>query len=202
MITGEGALTKDLIGIADRDFKKVNVISFAAVFAIILIVFKSIAIPLFLILLIMLAIFINMAVPFYLGQSIPFIAGIVIGSIQLGATVDYAILLTTRFKEEMKNGHDKFEAMNISVKESAKSIITSGLAFFGSTIGVAIISQMELVKSLSGMIARGALISTVLILLILPGVLIAGERLISLTTMNWNKKEEKEKKERVAYENK
>ncbi len=207
LITGEGALTKDLVGIADRDFKKVNVISFMAVFGIILIVFKSLAIPLFLILSIMLAIFINMSVPFYLGNSIPFIAGIVIGSIQLGATVDYAILLTTRFKEELENGHDKFKAMNISVKESAKSIITSGLAFFASTVGVAVISKMELVKSLSGMIARGALISTVLILFVLPGILIAGEGLIGATTMGWNKKKEKTNKEkhteeRVAYESK
>lgn len=152
----------------------------------------------------MLAIFINMSVPYYLGHSIPFIAGIVIGSIQLGATVDYAILLTTRFREEMGNGHDKFQAMEISVKESAKSIITSGLAFFASTIGVAVISEMELVKSLSGMIARGALISTVLILLVLPGVLIAGEGFISATTVGWNKEPKKkvEKRGKIIYENK
>lgn len=204
IVTGEGVLTKDLIGIADRDFKKVNTISFAAVFVIIAIVFKSFAIPIFLILLIMLAIFINMSVPYYLGQSIPFIAGIVIGSIQLGATVDYAILLTTRFREEIGNGHDKFKAMEISVKESSKSIITSGLAFFASTIGVAAISEMELVKSLSGMIARGALVSTVLILFVLPGVLIAGEGFISVTTLGWNKKSKKkvEKRGKIIYENK
>lgn len=187
MITGEGVLTKDLIEIADRDFDRVNVISYAAVFAIIMVVFKSISIPFFLILIIMLAIFVNMSVPFYLGQSIPFIAGIVIGSIQLGATVDYAILLTTRFKEEIENGFEAVQAMKISIQESAKSITTSGLAFFGSTIGVAVISEMEIVKSLSLMIARGALISTTLILLVLPGVLIAGERVIARTTMNWNK---------------
>lgn len=188
MITGEGALTKDLTEIADRDFDRVNIISFAAVFVIILGVFKSISIPFFLILIIMLAIFVNMSLPFYLGESIPFIAGIVIGSIQLGATVDYAILLTTRFKEEIENGFDVVPAMKISVQESAKSIVTSGLAFFGSTIGVAVISKMKIVKSLSLMIARGALISTLLILLVLPGVLIAGEKLIAITTMNWNKK--------------
>lgn len=187
MITGEGVLTKDLIEIADRDFDRVNLISFAAIFVIIMFVFKSIVIPLFLILIIMLAIFVNMSVPFYFGQSIPFIAGIVIGSIQLGATVDYAILLTTRFREEIGNGYDPIKAMQISVQESAKSIATSGLAFFGSTIGVAVISQMEIVKSLSLMIARGALISTLLILLVLPGILIAGEKLIEMTTVNWNK---------------
>lgn len=187
MITGEGVLTKDLIEIADTDFDRVNIISLVAVFAIIMVVFKSIAIPFFLILIITLAIFVNMSVPFYLGQPIPFIAGIVIGSIQLGATVDYAILLTTRFKEEIENGHEAVEAMKISVQESAKSIVTSGLAFFGSTIGVAVISEMEIVKSLSLMIARGALISTLLILLVLPGILIAGEKLITLTTVDWNK---------------
>ncbi len=131
----------------------------------------------------MLAIFINMSVPYYLGHSIPFIAGIVIGSIQLGATVDYAILLTTRFREEIRNGYAKFEAMEIAVRESAKSIITSGLAFFGSTVGVAVISEIEIIKSLSTMIARGgALISTSIILFILPGVLIASESFIKATS--------------------
>jgi hypothetical protein len=200
MLTGEGALTKDLIGIADSDFKRVNTLSTLAVFAIILVVFTSISIPIFLILAIMLAIFINMSVPYYLGHSIPFIAGIVIGSIQLGATVDYAILLTTRFREEISNGHGKFEAMEIAVKESAKSIITSGLTFFVSTIGVAVISEMEIVRSLSAMIARGALISTGIILFILPGVLIASEGFIRLTSKNWGK--EKAQKGRIAYENK
>lgn len=203
IVTGEGVLTKDLVGIADRDFKKVNSVSFIAVFAIILMVFTSVSIPIFLILLIMLAIFINMSVPYYLGHSIPFIASIVIGSIQLGATVDYAILLTTRFREEIRNGHEKFEAMEVTVRESSRSIITSGLAFFGSTVGVAIISEMELVKSLSAMIARGALISTVIILLILPGVLIASEGLISITSKNWKKgSKEKLEKGRIVYENK
>lgn len=196
-------LTKDLIGIADRDFKRVTSISNVAVFAIILLVFTSVSIPIFLILAITLAIFINMGIPYYMGNSIPFIASIVIGSIQLGATVDYAILLTTRFREEIKNGRDKFTAMEVAVKESAKSIITSGLAFFGSTIGVAIISEMELVKSLSAMIARGALISTGVILFILPGVLIAGESFIKNTTKNWNReKTEKAEKGRIVYESK
>ena len=203
MVTGEGVLTKDLIGIADRDFKRVSTISNLAVFAIILLVFTSISIPIFLILAITLAIFINMGIPYYMGNAIPFIASIVIGSIQLGATVDYAILLTTRFREEIKNGHDKFAAMEISVRESAKSIITSGLAFFGSTIGVAIISEMELVKSLSAMIARGALISTGVILFVLPGMLIAAEGFIRVTTKNWSKeRKDKAEKGRIAYESK
>ncbi|MBS4534119.1 MMPL family transporter [Clostridium sp. D2Q-14] len=185
MLTGEGVLTKDLIDIADRDFKRVNLISYFSVFIIIMLIFISFSIPLLLILVIMLAIFINMSVPFYLNHSIPFIASIVIGSIQLGATVDYAILLTTRFKEELKNNTDKFKSMQIAVRESSKSIITSGLTFFASTIGVAIISNMEFISSLSTMIARGALISTAVILFILPGLLLAAESIINKTTKNW-----------------
>ncbi|MBV1818596.1 MMPL family transporter [Anaerosalibacter bizertensis] len=203
MVTGEGVLTKDLVSIADEDFKRVNVISILAVFCIILLVFTSVSIPLLLVLVIELAIFINMAVPYYMNNSIPFISSIVIGSIQLGATVDYAILLTTRFREEIRNGHNKFEAMEISVRESSKSIFTSGLTFFGSTVGVAIISDMEIVKSLSGMIARGALISTGVILFILPGVLLASEGFIRKTSKNWGKGTvDKAEKGRIIYENK
>lgn len=203
MVTGEGVLTKDLVNIADEDFKRVNVISILAVFFIILLVFTSVSIPLLLVLVIELAIFINMAVPYYMNNSIPFISSIVIGSIQLGATVDYAILLTTRFREEIRNGHNKFEAMEISVRESSKSIFTSGLTFFGSTVGVAIISDMEIVKSLSGMIARGALISTGVILFILPGVLLASEGLIRKTSKNWGKSTvDTAEKGRIIYENK
>nr|WP_042680642.1 MMPL family transporter [Anaerosalibacter massiliensis] len=203
IITGEGVLTKDLVSIADEDFKRVNITSIIAVFFIILLVFTSISIPIFLVLIIELAIFINMAVPFYLNHSIPFISSIVIGSIQLGATVDYAILLTTRFREEINNGHDKFEAMEISVRESAKSIVTSGLTFFGSTVGVAIISDMEIVKSLSAMIARGALISTGVILFILPGILLASESFIRVTSKNWSKSsKDTVEKGRFIYENK
>lgn len=196
-------LTKDLVGIADEDFKRVNTISTIAVFVIIMLVFTSISIPVFLILLIMLAIFVNMSIPYYLNHAIPFIASIVIGSIQLGATVDYAILLTTRFREEMQKGHEKFEAMEIAVKESSKSIVTSGLTFFASTVGVAVISEIEIIKSLSTMIARGALISTAVILFILPGVLIAGESLIRSTSKNWAKNnQQKSEKGRIIYENK
>lgn len=203
IVTGEGVLTKDLVGIADEDFKRVNTISTIAVFVIIMLVFTSISIPVFLILLIMLAIFINMSIPYYLNHAIPFIASIVIGSIQLGATVDYAILLTTRFREEIKKGHEKFKAMEIAVKESSKSIVTSGLTFFASTVGVAVISEIEIIKSLSTMIARGALISTAVILFVLPGVLIAGESLIRSTSKNWaNNNQQKSEKGRIIYENK
>ena len=137
MVTGEGALTKDLTTIADQDFKNVSVASIVAIFVIILIVFKSVSIPVLLVSAIEFAIFINMGIPYYTGTVIPFVASIVIGTIQLGATVDYAILLTSRFREEMRNGYEKKEAMRIAVQESAKSIVTSGLTFFGATGGVA-----------------------------------------------------------------
>ncbi|HLR35375.1 MAG TPA: efflux RND transporter permease subunit, partial [Tissierellales bacterium] len=203
LVTGQGVLTKDMVEIADSDFKRVNTISILAVFFIIMLVFTSIFIPVFLVLVIMLAIFINMSIPYYLNHSIPFIASIVIGSIQLGATVDYAILLTTRFREEIKNGHEKFEAMEITVRESSKAIVTSGLTFFGSTVGVAVLSDIEIIKSLSAMIARGALISTGVILFILPGILLAGEGLIKVTSKNWgNENRKKDGKGSVIYENK
>ncbi|WP_077368941.1 efflux RND transporter permease subunit [Anaerosalibacter sp. Marseille-P3206] len=203
LITGEGVLTKDLIKITDTDFKKVNLISILAIFVIVGIVFTSFSIPLLLIAVIQLAIFINMSIPFYAGNSIPFISTIIIGSIQLGATVDYAILLTTRFREEIRNGHDKFEAMHISVKESARSIVTSGFTFFGATIGVAAISKIQIISSISAMIARGALISTGVILFILPGILIACEGFIKATSRHWNTSiVDKIKEGRVIYENK
>ena len=121
-----------------RDFKNVSVASIVAIFVIILIVFKSVSIPVLLVSAIEFAIFINMGIPYYTGTVIPFVASIVIGTIQLGATVDYAILLTSRFREEIRNGYEKKEAMRIAVQESAKSIVTSGLTFFGATGGVAI----------------------------------------------------------------
>lgn len=184
-ITGEGALTKDLVEIADIDFKRVNLVSILAIFIIILILFASPSIPVLLVGVIELAIFINMAIPYYIGTTIPFIASIVIGSIQLGATVDYAILLTTRFREELRNGHDKYEAMRIALQSSAKSIVTSALTFFGSTVGVGFIAKIEMIRSLSMMIARGAIISMFVILFLLPAVLLISEGVISATSKNW-----------------
>ncbi|WP_032120747.1 efflux RND transporter permease subunit [Clostridium amazonitimonense] len=188
MVSGEGPLTKDLIQIADQDFKRVNVVSIAAIFAIIFMVFLSFSLPVILVLAIELAIFINLGIPYYTGTSIPFISSIVIGTIQLGATVDYAILLTSRFKEEIKNGHDKFEAMKISVEGSAKSIVTSALTFFAATAGVALISDMELIKSLCFLMSRGALISMLIIIFILPSILIVSEKFIGFTTKGWREK--------------
>ena len=192
MVSGEGPLTKDLIRIADSDFKRVNVVSIAAIFAIIFGVFLSFSLPLILVLSIELAIFINLGIPYYTGTALPFISSIVIGTIQLGATVDYAILLTSRFKEEIENGYDKLEAMRISVQGSAKSIVTSALTFFAATAGVALISDMELIKSLCFLMARGALISMIVIIFILPSILIVSEKFIGFTTKGWKQKNTKE----------
>lgn len=198
IIAGEGPLTKDLIEIADKDFKSVNISSTIAIFAIILVVFSSLTIPIILVLAIELAIFINLGIPYFTGTELPFIASIVIGTIQLGATVDYAILMTSRFKEELENGFDKFEAMRISIKESSKSIITSALTFFGATIGVYAVSKMELIKSLCFLMARGAIISMFSIIFMLPPLLIIFEKVISKTTRNWNKSSKKNSKEQLA----
>ncbi len=189
MIAGEGPLTKDLIKISESDFKRVSFASILAIFLIILVIFGSITIPIILVMSIELAIFINMGIPFYTGTEIPFIASIVIGCIQLGATVDYAILMTTRFREEIRNGHDKVKAAEIAVKGSARSIVTSALAFFVATFGVGVISDMELIKSLCLMMSRGAIISMIVIIFVLPSLLLAGEKIISVTTRNWKDKE-------------
>ena len=185
MVTGEGALTKDLTTIADQDFKNVSVASIAAIFVIILIVFKSVSIPVLLVSAIEFAIFINMGIPYYTGTVIPFVASIVIGTIQLGATVDYAILLTSRFREEIRNGYEKKEAMRIAVQESAKSIVTSGLTFFGATGGVALVSDMALIKSLCFLMARGAIVSMIVIIFVLPALLLVSEGIINKTTKGW-----------------
>ena len=185
LVAGEGALTKDLITTSDRDFKMVSLYSIIAIFLIILVVFKSISIPVLLVLAIEFAIFINMGIPYFTGTTIPFIASIVIGTIQLGATVDYAILLTSRFREELRNGHEKHEAILIAVEESAKSIVTSGLTFFGATGAVALISDMALIRSLCFLISRGAIISMAVILLILPSFLLVLEGLINKTSIKW-----------------
>ena len=185
VVAGEGALTKDLITTSDRDFKMVSLYSIIAIFLIILVVFKSISIPVLLVSAIEFAIFINMGIPYFTGTTIPFIASIVIGTIQLGATVDYAILLTSRFREELRKGHEKHEAILIAVEESAKSIVTSGLTFFGATGAVALVSDMALIRSLCFLISRGAIISMAVILLILPSFLLVLEGLINKTSIKW-----------------
>ena len=187
VISGEGAMTKDLIQVADTDFRNVNITSILAVFAIIAVVFRSASIPVLLVAAIESAIFINLGIPYFTGSVLPFVASIVIGTIQLGATVDYAILTTTRFREELENGHHTREAARITVEQCSQSILTSGLTFFVATASVAVISKMELIKSLCLLISRGALISMAVILLVLPALLIVFAPLIQRTTWPWPK---------------
>lgn len=186
-LTGEGPLTKDLIEIADVDFKVTNYISIICILLIVGIVFKSFSVPFLLTAIIELAIFINLGIPYFTGTVIPFISPTVIGCVQLGATVDYSILMTTRFQEELKAGHDRLEAIKIASNTSFKSIITSSLVFFCATFGVAMISKIEIISSICSMLARGAIISALIIILILPAVLYVTEPFISKTSFSWKK---------------
>ena len=185
VITGEGAMTKDLIEVADVDFKNVNVWSIMAVAAIILISFRSLSIPVLLVASIEAAIAINMGIPYFTGTELPFIASIVIGTIQLGATVDYSILMTTRYHEERSYGRTPREAAQQSLEHCSQSILTSGLTFFAATVGVAAISKMELLQSICRLISRGALISMAVILVVLPAALMLLDWVIRHTTMHW-----------------
>ena len=185
VITGEGAMTKDLIEVADVDFKNVNVWSIMAVAAIILISFRSLSIPVLLVASIEAAISINMGIPYFTGTQLPFIASIVIGTIQLGATVDYSILMTTRYHEERSYGRTPREAAQQSLEHCSQSILTSGLTFFAATVGVAAISKMELLQSICRLISRGALISMAVILVVLPAALMLLDWVIRHTTMHW-----------------
>jgi predicted RND superfamily exporter protein len=188
MITGEGALTNDLISVCNTDFKNVSVASILVVLAVVLLMFTSLSLPIVLVCAIELAIFINMGIPFYTGSTIPFIASIVIGCIQLAATVDYAILLSSSYREHIRNGETKQDAMRIAVQHSTKSILTSALTFFGATFGVYLVSTINLIKSLTLLIARGALISTAVIVLILPGLLMLFEPVLEHTSLFWKHK--------------
>ena len=185
VMTGEGAMTKDLIEVADVDFKNVNVWSIMAVAVIILISFRSLSIPVLLVASIEAAIAINMGIPYFTGTQLPFIASIVIGTIQLGATVDYSILMTTRYHEERAYGRTPQEAAQQSLEHCSQSILTSGLTFFAATVGVAAISKMELLQSICRLISRGALISMVVILVVLPAALMLLDWIIRHTTMHW-----------------
>ncbi len=183
MIIGEAPATKDLISITDRDFKVVNVVSIAAVFVIILVALRSLTLPIILVTVIEFAVFVNMAVPCYTHTVIPFIASVVIGTIQLGATVDYAILMTTRYKLERSQGKDKHEAVYIALSTSMKSIIVSALGFFAATFGVGIYSSVDMISQLCSLMSRGALISMVTVICILPSMLMLLDKIVLNTTM-------------------
>ncbi len=185
LVGGEAPLTLDLIKIANTDFTKVNAVSIAAIFVIIAVLFKSLSLPVVLVLSIECAIFVNLGIPYYTGTVEPFIASIVLGTIQLGATVDYAILLTSRFKEERNNGYSKFEAMERSISGCAPSILTSALTFFGATVGVGLLSKLEMISSLCSLMSRGAIVSMFMIIFILPAILLLFESLIIKTSKNF-----------------
>ena len=182
MLVGEGPLTKDLINITDTDFKRVSAVSIGIVFVIILLLFKSVTIPVILVGVIDFAIFVNMGIPFYTGTKLPFVASIVIGTIQLGATVDYAILMTTRYQRERSRGAGKFDAITTAHKFSAQSIIVSALSFFAATIGVGLYSNIDMISSLCILMARGALISMVVVVLILPSLFMVFDKIIVKTS--------------------
>ena len=191
LLTGEAVLTDDLTVISERDFKIVNAISIGVVFLIIAIVFKSIGIPIVLIGAIELAIQINMGIPFYLNHTIPFITSIIIGVIQLGSTIDYSILMTDRFLVEYKQLKDVDKSLKISVKETSKSIVASALSFMAATIGVGIYSKMEIVSTICIFLARGAIISMLVILVLLPAIISISFPLIKNTTKSLKVKEKK-----------
>ena len=183
MLIGEGPCMKDMIETTDRDFKVVNLISIAAIFIIIALVEKSISLPFILISVIEAAIFINLGLPHYMGDSLPFIAPICISTIQLGATVDYAILMTTRYKKERIEGNVKADAVKTALATSIPSIIVSGMGLFAATFGVAVYSDIDMISSMCVLLARGAIISMFMVVLVLPALLMLFDKLIIRTTL-------------------
>jgi hypothetical protein len=184
ILAGEGPLMKDLVEISDHDFNSVNTVSIAIILVIMVFVLKSVSLPIILIAAIEFAIFINMGIPAYTGTVIPFIASIVIGTIQLGATIDYAILITTKYKTARMEGKDKHQAIDEALGTSIQSIIVSALCFFGATFGVGMYSKIEMIGSLCSLMARGAIISMVTVLTVLPAFLIVFDKIICKTTAN------------------
>ena len=192
MVIGEAPCTKDLITITDTDFKRVSAVSIGAIVVIILLVFKSISLPVVLVAAIEFAIFINTGLPYYLGTTIPFIASVVIGTIQLGATVDYAILMTTRYKRERFAGATKKEAITTALSTSIPSIIVSALGFFAATFGVGLISSVDMIGSLCSLMARGAIVSMIVVIFVLPSLFVLLDKIIIHTSMGFIDKSKKQ----------
>ena len=188
MVVGEAPCTKDLITITDKDFKTVSAVSIVAIFVIILFVLKSISLPIILVSAIEFAIFVNMGIPYFTHTQIPFIASVVIGTIQLGATVDYAILMTTRYKKERSQGYAKKEAIQIALSTSRPSIIVSALGFFAATFGVGCIASVDMIGSLCTLMARGAIISMFVVIFILPSLFVLCDKLIINTSIGFKPK--------------
>ena len=182
-VVGEGPLMKDLVEISDHDFNSVNTVSIGIIFVIMMFVLKSISLPVLLVIAIEFAIFINMGIPYYTNTTIPFIASIVIGTIQLGATIDYAILITTKYIQNRKDGKDKKQAVSEALGTSINSIIVSGLCFFGATFGVGAYSKIEMIGSLCTLMSRGAIISVIVVITVLPAFLMIFDKLVCKTTI-------------------
>ncbi len=191
MLVGEAPCTRDLIRITDKDFQTVSVVSIGVIFLIILCVFRSVSLPVILVAVIEEAIFINMGLPYYTGTSIPFIASVVIGTIQLGATVDYAILMTTRYRRERTGGTEKREAVAVACQTSAKSILVSALTFFAATFGVGLYSNIDMISSLCSLMARGALVSMAAVIFILPSMFMIFDGVIMRSTFSQKTKKMK-----------
>lgn len=188
MVIGEAPCTKDLITITDKDFKTVSAVSIVAIFFIIFFVLKSISLPVILVDAIEFAIFVNMGIPYYTGTTIPFISSVVIGTIQLGATVDYAILMTTRYKRERAAGNSKKEAISIALGTSIPSIIVSALGFFAATFGVGMIASVDMIASLCTLMARGAIISMFVVIFVLPSLFVLLDKVIIHTSLGFKPK--------------
>lgn len=185
MLVGEAPLTKDLIDITDTDFRTVSIVSIGIIFIIILILFRSITLPFILVGIIEFAIFVNMGIPCYTGTELPFVASIVIGTIQLGATVDYAILMTTRYKRERSRGSGKYDAITTAHQASAQSVIVSALSFFAATIGVGLYSNIDMISSLCILMARGAIISMIVVVFVLPSMFMVFDKVIVKTSKDF-----------------
>ena len=182
MLIGEAPATKDLINITATDFATVSVVSIGVIFLIIALVFRSISLPVILVAVIEFGIFINMGIPAFTGTKLPFVASIVIGTIQLGSTVDYAILLTTRYRRDRTKGIEKHKAVSDAVKAGAKSILVSAMSFFAATFGVGLYSNIDMISSLCTLMARGALISMMCVIFILPSILLMADGIITKTS--------------------
>lgn len=187
IVAGEGPLMKDLVTTTEIDLKNVNLTSIAVIAVIMLLTLKSISLPVLLVTAIEFAIFVNMGVPFLTNTSIPFVASIVIGTIQLGATIDYAILMTTKYLEERKKGTEKKKACKIALDSSVSSIFVSGMCFFGATFGVGVISTIDMIGTLCTLLARGAIVSMIVVVFVLPSILLLFDKLITKTTLGFKK---------------
>ena len=187
IVAGEGPLTKDLVNVSKTDIINVNYTSIAVIFVIMLLTLKSISLPVLLVTTIEFAIFVNMGVPYLTNTSIPFVASIVIGTIQLGATIDYAILMTTKYLEERKKGTKKQEAVKTALDSSVSSIIVSGMCFFAATFGVGAISTIDMIGTLCTLLARGAIVSMIVVIFVLPSILLMFDKIITKTTLGFKK---------------